>query len=96
MVEFKLNEEGYLEDPTKWTPEIAKELIKLDKLEMTDEIMELILKVRKIYEEQGTVPAIRQFSKLVNRDKKELYKLFNQSPMKVLARCSAVPKPSGC
>ena len=59
-----------------------------DGMQLNEEHVQYIRKAREMYEQDGTVPAIRIFAKAVgikNRKAKELYDLFETGPMK---RCS--------
>ena len=46
----------------------------------------------------GTVPAVRNFAKEFNMDRKasKLYEVFQSGPMKKIAKYGGLPKPTGC
>lgn len=68
-MDFQTDNEGFLLNRDEWNPEIAREIAKRDDREMTDEIMGYIQAARQMYDENGTVPAIRIFTKAMKVDK---------------------------
>lgn len=97
-MELNLDAEGFLINRDDWSPEVMEQLAKNAGIELTDEIREYCLLARKMYEEDGVVPPIRTFAKAVGDDRKgtKLNKLFGGGVMKVIARLSSLPKPTGC
>jgi tRNA 2-thiouridine synthesizing protein E len=55
--------DGYLVDMSVWTPEIGRAMAEADGFDLTDKKWEQIVKAREYFEEFGTVPPIRKFSK---------------------------------
>lgn len=90
--------DGFLVDPNDWSEDVMVELAKADGLELTDEHIKYILDARKMYDEDGTVPAIRVFAKKhgMDRKAKPLYELFESGVMKRIAKYGGLPKPTGC
>ena len=88
--------DGYLEDMGAWTPEIGKAMAEADEVEIDEEQWEQIMKAREYYDEQGTVPAIRNFAKYIGVDKKILFKQWMTGPMKPITKYGGLPKPTGC
>jgi tRNA 2-thiouridine synthesizing protein E len=88
--------DGYLVDPTEWTPEIAHAMAEADGVELDDVKWEQILKAREYYEDQAVVPPIRKFSKYIGADQKEMFKLWMSGPMKPITKYGGLPKPTGC
>ncbi len=88
--------DGYLDNMDNWTPEIAHAMADADGYELTDEKWTQILKAREFYEEFGTVPPIRKFSKYLERDQKELFDIWMTGPMKPITKYGGLPKPTGC
>jgi TusE/DsrC/DsvC family sulfur relay protein len=88
--------DGYLVDPTEWTPEIAHAMAEADGVELDDVKWEQILKAREYYEDQAVVPPIRKFSKHIGADQKEMFKLWMTGPMKPITKYGGLPKPTGC
>ena len=62
--------DGYLEDMSDWTPEVAKAMAEADNYELNEQKWAHIMKAREFYEEFGTVPPIRKFVKYIEQDQK--------------------------
>jgi tRNA 2-thiouridine synthesizing protein E len=95
---IKTDGDGFLLDRGDWSEEVMYELAQQDGFELTDEHVKYILSAREIYEEQGTVPPLRNFAKIHGMDRKAspLNKLFGGGPMKKIAKYGGLPKPTGC
>ena len=90
-----VNEEGYLNDPSQWNEEIAKEIAKEEGIELTDKHMEVLNFLRKKFEEGESV-TIRSVGKSGIVDIKGFYQLFPQKPLKKASRIAGIPKPASC
>jgi len=88
--------DGYLENMSDWTPEIAKAMIQADGYELNEVKWTHIMKAREFYEEFGTVPPIRKFAKYIEQDQKEVFDLWMTGPMKPITKYGGLPKPTGC
>ena len=90
--------DGFLLNTSDWSLEIMEEMAKNDGFEITDQIKIYIMKAREMYNETGTVPAVRVFAKEFGMDRKakELYDVFESGPMKKIAKYGGLPKPTGC
>lgn len=90
--------DGFLLNTTDWSLEIMEEMAKIDGFEITDQIKVYIMKAREMYNETGTVPAVRVFAKEFGMDRKakQLYDVFESGPMKKIAKYGGLPKPTGC
>lgn len=88
--------DGYLTNMNLWTPEIGQAMAKADGIEMTDEKWRQILKAREYFEEFSTVPPIRKFSKYMEADQKEMFRIWLTGPMKPITKYGGLPKPTGC
>ena len=90
--------DGFLINTSDWSEEVMYEMAKSDDMEMTDEIKMYIDKARQMYNETGTVPAVRIFAKEFGMDRKasKLYDVFKSGPMKKIAKYGGLPKPTGC
>ena len=90
--------DGFLLNTSDWSPEIMEEMAENDGFEITDQIKTYIMKAREMYNETGTVPAVRVFAKEFGMDRKakELYDVFESGPMKKIAKYVGLPKPTGC
>lgn len=88
--------DGYLLDMRVWTPEIAAEMAAADGFNITDEMWNQIALVRSYYQKTDSVPTIRQFLKVVDGDKKELFRMWSNGPLKPITKYGGMPKPTGC
>jgi TusE/DsrC/DsvC family sulfur relay protein len=91
-----LDGEGFLVNRDDWSEEVAVELARTDEFEMNGQVMDLILKARAMYDEDGVVPPIRIFAKKQGVSTKELYDIFKKGPMKLICKWGGLPKPTGC
>lgn len=94
----ELNEAGFLKNREDWTPELMPELAASVHVQMSEKVEQLVQMARKLYEENGTVPVLREFSKMDGGDRKgtHLNKIFNGGPMKKIALIAGLPQPTGC
>lgn len=94
-VSVDVNEEGYLNDPSQWTREIAAVIAKEENIELTDKHYEVLEFLRKEYETGGQL-TIRKVGKSGITDIKGLYDLFPGGPLKKSSRIAGIPKPASC
>jgi TusE/DsrC/DsvC family sulfur relay protein len=90
-----VNDEGYLENHEQWTKEIAVEIAKELKIELTDKHFEVINFLREQYI-AGIPLTIRKVGKSGIVDIKEFYQLFPGGPLKFSSKIAGIPKPVGC
>ena len=95
-VEVRFDPEGFFEDPSQWTREMAEEMAAADGLALTDKHWQVIEFVRREFAEKGTGPTVRVLGKASGVSVKELYQLFPKGPAKTAARLAGIPKPKGC
>nr|CAA6830790.1 MAG: Sulfurtransferase [uncultured Thiotrichaceae bacterium] len=98
-----LDEEGYLENLSDWTPEIATALASEDDIDLSEEHWSIINFLREYYEEYQIAPAVRVLTKAVGKkmgkdkgNSKYLYSLFPYGPGKQACKFAGLPKPTGC
>jgi tRNA 2-thiouridine synthesizing protein E len=94
-VTVDVTDDGYLNDYTQWSEDIAKELAKEEGIELTDKHFEVIKFLRKQYEE-GTALTIRKVGKSGVTDIKGFYQLFPGGPLKKASKIAGIPKPTSC
>ncbi|CAA6828113.1 MAG: Sulfite reductase subunit C (Fragment) [uncultured Thiotrichaceae bacterium] len=101
--EVATDEEGYLEDLSVWTPEIADAMAKEEDVDLSDEHWDIINFLREYYEEYQIAPAVRVLTKAVGKklgkdkgNSKYLYSLFPYGPGKQACKYAGLPKPTGC
>ena len=92
-----VNDEGFFEDPSLWTRQMAEEMAAADGIsELTPQHWTVIDFMRKEYFEKGTGPTVRVLGKSSGVNVKELYQLFPKGQAKMAARIAGIPKPKGC
>ena len=98
MKGYDRDSDGFLVNTNDWSEEVMYEMAKMDGIEITDEIKMYIDKARELFNETGTVPAVRNFAKEFGMDRKasKLYDVFKSGPMKKIAKYGGLPKPTGC
>lgn len=93
----EVNDEGFFEDPSQWTEDMAPEIAKgLGLDELTDKNWQVIKFMRSEYEQNGTAPSVRALGKTSGVPVKELYQIFPKGPAKMAAKIAGIPKPHGC
>jgi tRNA 2-thiouridine synthesizing protein E len=96
-VDVTLNDEGFFEDPTQWTEDMAPVLAAEQGIDqLTDRHWQVIRFMRQEYFDKGTGPTVRVLGKTSGVTVKELYQLFPKGPAKVAAKVAGIPKPRGC
>lgn len=92
-----LDAEGFLQDPTQWTEEIAQEIARENGIaELTDKHWQVVKFMRNQFLTTGNAPTIRTLGKESGVAIKELYQLFPKGPAKLSAKIGGIPKPHGC
>ncbi|MFO7830031.1 MAG: TusE/DsrC/DsvC family sulfur relay protein [Bacteroidales bacterium] len=92
-VTVEVTDEGYLQDPSQWNEEIAKEIAKEEGIELTDKHFEVIKFIR---ENADSGLTIRKVGKSGIVDIKGLYQLFPGGPLKISSKIAGIPKPTSC
>ena len=94
-VTVQVNEEGYMEDASQWTKEVAAEIAKEEGIELTDKHYEVLEFLREA-NAKGETLTIRRVGKSGITDIKGLYQLFPGGPLKHSSRIAGIPKPASC
>ncbi len=100
----ELSEAGWLNNLDEWSPELAVEIAKNEKIpELTEEHWDIINLAREYFQDNGTVCEPRQFSKLMKKkygkdrsDQKYIYSLFPTGLIKCANKVAGLPRPKGC
>jgi dissimilatory sulfite reductase related protein len=96
-VNVELNDEGFFQQPERWTRDMAPELAREAGIDvLTEDHWKVIDFMRQRYLETGTGPTVRVLGKTSGVPVKELYELFPKGPAKLAARIAGIPKPRGC
>jgi tRNA 2-thiouridine synthesizing protein E len=101
---IQLSEAGWLENLDQWSPELAEEIAKNEKIsELTDEHWNIINLAREYFTDNGVVCEPRAFSKLMKQkygrdksDQKYIYSLFPTGLIKCANKVAGLPRPKGC
>mgnify|MGYP000936424581 CR=1 FL=1 len=93
---LKFDADGYLEDPRTWTKEVGEAIAKREGVTLTNRSWVVIDYARKIFEQTGEAPTLRNITKNTDVDTKELYSLFPGGPGKLAAKVAGLHKPTGC
>lgn len=94
-ISVDVNDEGYLNDPSQWTKEVAAEIAKEEGIELTEKHFEVLNFLRDEHA-KGSQLTIRKVGKSGITDIKGLYELFPGGPLKKSSRIAGIPKPSSC
>jgi tRNA 2-thiouridine synthesizing protein E len=94
-VTVDVNEEGYFTNPTQWTKQIAAEIAKEEKIELTDQHYAIIDFLRNRYN-SGEALSIRSINHSKIIDVKTFYQMFPGAPLKKATKIAGIPKPASC
>ncbi|MBN7768985.1 TusE/DsrC/DsvC family sulfur relay protein [Marinobacter daepoensis] len=98
------NNEGFLEDATTWSAQVAEDIAQEDKINLTENHWEIIWFLRDFYKEhEMSPPSNRLFVKAVKEslgsekgDSIYLMTLFPGTPAKTACRIAGLPRPTNC
>ena len=100
---YETDEEGYLVNLADWNKELAGEIAKAEKIDMTQNHWEVVNFLREYYNEYQIAPAVRVLTKAIGKqfgeekgNSKYLYELFPYGPAKQACKIAGLPKPTGC
>lgn len=101
---IQLSEAGWLENLDEWSPELAVQVAKNEKIpELTEEHWDIINLAREYFQDNGSVCEPRNFSKLMKKkygkdrsDQKYIYSLFPTGLIKCANKVAGLPRPKGC
>ncbi|MEZ4701295.1 MAG: TusE/DsrC/DsvC family sulfur relay protein [Rhodothermales bacterium] len=94
-VSVDLDNEGYLADPSQWTPELANEIAREEGIVLTDRHFDVLNYLRE-QNASGEKLTIRRVGKSGLVTIKEFYDLFPGGPLKKASRIAGIPKPVSC
>lgn len=98
------NNEGFLEDASAWTKDVAQEIAAEDEITLSENHWEIIMFLREFYKEHEiSPPSNRLFVKAVKEAFGEekgnsiyLMQLFPGTPAKTACRIAGLPRPTNC
>jgi len=94
-VTVDVNDEGYFNNPSQWTKEIAAAIAKEEGLELTDKHYQMLDYLRNRFN-SGEQLSIRGINKSGIVDVKEFYQMFPGAPLKKSTKIAGIPKPTSC
>jgi dissimilatory sulfite reductase related protein len=96
-IEVEVDEDGFLQEPDKWTEAMAEDIAKTEEaFPMNEDAWKLVRYLRKYFLDFGIAPPIRMVTKQSGLDLKYIYKLFPGGPAKGACKVAGLPKPTGC
>ncbi len=94
---YQVDEDGFLEDPSIWNEEVAKDFALTEGVtELTEEHWKMIHYLRNYYLQFGIAPMIRKLCKETGFPLNKVYELFPSGPAKGACKLAGLPKPTGC
>jgi tRNA 2-thiouridine synthesizing protein E len=95
--ECEVDEDGFLQEPDKWSEDIALALAEQEGVtELTEQHWKVIKYLRNYYVDNGIAPMIRRLTKETKINLKQIYELFPQGPANSACKWAGLPKPTGC
>ena len=94
-VNLNVTEDGYLNDLSQWSKEVASEIAKEEGIDLTSKHWEVIAWLQEQVKKEVPL-SIRGIKKSGVVDIKEFYALFPGGPLKKATRIAGVPKPKSC
>lgn len=95
--------EGFVIKQDQWTEALAQDIAQEENIQLTEKHWEILLLVRKFYEEFDLPPVNRALVNYVKQSLGEekgnsiyLMQLFPGSPAKLAAKIAGLPKPANC
>ena len=96
-VKIEVDEDGFMQEPEKWSEEVAKALATTEGVqEMTEDHWKLVNYLREYYQKFGIAPMIRKLCKETGYPLKQIYELFPSGPAKGACKVAGLAKPTGC
>lgn len=96
-ITVELDEEGFLQDQSRWNEDVARALAITEAVEeLTEEHWTMINYIRDYYEEYEVAPMVRKLVKDTGFDRDKIYVLFPAGPRRGACKIAGLPKPSGC
>jgi len=96
-IEIDVDEDGFIQAPEMWTPELAAAIAKTEDVEnLTEDHWKVINYLREYYQQFGIAPMIRKLCKDTGFPLKDIYEMFPSGPAKGACKIAGLPKPTGC
>ena len=95
--EFKVDGDGFLEDPMVWNEEVAQLIASTDGTgELSENHWAVVKFIRDHWLENDMAPMVRNICKTTGLKLRDIYDLFPMGPAKGACRIAGLPKPDGC
>jgi dissimilatory sulfite reductase related protein len=96
-IEIEIDEDGFIQEPDKWSKDVAEDLAKAEKAyPMGEDHWKLVNYLRDYYLKYEIAPPVRMLVKQTGLDLKKIYELFPGGPAKGACKIAGLPKPTGC
>lgn len=97
-VEFEIDEDGFIQEPEKWSEAVAEDLAKDESsiTPMPADQWRLVNYIRDYYLQFGVAPPVRMLCKKNDFDLKYVYEMFPKGPAAGACKVAGLPKPTGC
>jgi len=97
-VEFEIDEDGFIQEPEKWSEAVAEDLAKDESsiTPMPPDQWRLVNYIRDYYLQFGVAPPVRMLCKKNDFDLKYVYEMFPKGPAAGACKVAGLPKPTGC
>ncbi|MEW5767838.1 MAG: TusE/DsrC/DsvC family sulfur relay protein [bacterium] len=99
---YRIDDDGYLQDPKTWDKEIAHCIAQREGVEMKDFHWEMIGFLREYYEQYTGVPPVKKLMRVMQQrngegkwDNRYLKELYPAGPSRKLCRIAGLPKTAG-
>jgi tRNA 2-thiouridine synthesizing protein E len=96
-------DEGFLRSLSDWNEQVAEAIAAQHQLELTPAHWEIILFIRRYYQNFKHLPNARVFTKAIavqfgteKGNSRYLHQLFPDSPLKYACKIAGLPKPPTC
>jgi tRNA 2-thiouridine synthesizing protein E len=100
---LETTEQGFLIHQADWNENVAERLAALNNIKMSNEHWEIILFIRRYYQQYKHLPNTRVFIKAIAKELGEakgnsryLHNLFPDGPLKYACKLAGLPKPPTC
>jgi TusE/DsrC/DsvC family sulfur relay protein len=95
--QIDVDEDGFIQEPDKWTKEIAEDLAKTEGASpLSEDSWKVVNYLRNYFAEYEIAPPIRMLVKQTGFDLKKIYEMFPSGPAKGACKIAGLPKPTGC
>ncbi|MGD0229916.1 MAG: TusE/DsrC/DsvC family sulfur relay protein [Syntrophorhabdales bacterium] len=95
--DIEVDEDGYIQEPEKWTRAVAEDLAKREHaFPMGEEHWLVITFLREYYLTYEVAPPVRLLVKKTGLDLRTIYRLFPSGPALGACKVAGLPRPTGC